>query len=88
MFYFDKYEQCIDFMEKGKKEIEQKKNFNIHEKKYLNLYANNLINASIVHGNISRKLVEIDNDFDVSRVEVRLKNYFPLVEGSISSLNN
>lgn len=84
MFYFDEYEQCIAFMEKGKKKVERKKSFNIHEKKYLNLYANDLINASIIHGNINRKLVKIDNAFDINSVENRLKKHFPLVEGAMN----
>lgn len=83
MFYFDDYIKCIDCMEEGKIKIKSKNGFNSHEKKYLTLYADDLINASITHGNIDKPLVKIDNDFDLKCVESRLKEYFPLADGSM-----
>lgn len=50
------------------------------ERKYLKLYAVDIINLSIVHGEIDKQLFQRDTDFNENHVAARLKIYFPLLK--------
>jgi hypothetical protein len=79
LFSLGDFNGCKNSMEDAVEKIQNHKKLNFDEKKYLSLYAIDLINASIVHAGLEEGMIEVDAGFNVSNVEDRLRENFPLM---------
>ncbi|MCH2039214.1 MAG: hypothetical protein MK185_01070 [Saccharospirillaceae bacterium] len=79
LFSLGDFDGCKSSMEGAIEKINNHQKLNFDEKKYLSLYAVDLINASIVHAGLEEELISVDIDFNVCNVEDRLRENFPLM---------
>ena len=79
MLVNENFYECEKNSRKAIELIHGKKKLNIDEKKYLNLYALDLINLSIVHGKLEQDLCIIELDLSLKNIDERLIRYFPIM---------
>lgn len=73
------FDSCYEVLDTALELIQNRKSLDEDSKKYLALYATDLLNSSIVHGGLGEELREVDTSFVLENVESRLKRYFPIL---------
>lgn len=79
MYALKDFSACRVSMDLAIDKINKNSKLNFDEKCYLKLYAADLINASIVHGEMDEPLRAIFLDFDIGKVEDRIRENFPIM---------